>query len=53
MAVIVFLRPQLNGICMRLYEDNKVAEVLAQNSLNSLRSKHTDVRFYCIARYRT
>ena len=45
-AVLSPICPELNGSCVRVFEDNQGAIALAENPLSSARSKHIDVRFH-------
>ena len=46
-AVLSFVRPELSGSCVQVFEDNQVAIALAVNPLNYDRSKHIDMRMCC------
>ena len=47
-AVLSFIRPELSGSCVRVFENNQGAMALAENPLSSARSKHIDVRFHFV-----
>ena len=47
-AVLSFICPEVTGSCVRVFEDNQEAIALAENPLNSARSKHIDVRFHFV-----
>ena len=45
-AVLDFVQPHLSGRVIHMYEDSKGENTLPENSHDSHRSKHTDVRFH-------
>ena len=45
-AVFPLIYLELNGSCVRVFEDNQGAIALAENLLSSARSKHIDVCFH-------
>ena len=47
-AVLSFVRPELSGSCVRVFEDNQGARALGENLLSSARSKHIDVQFHFV-----
>ena len=47
-AVLPFIRPELSGSCVRVFEDNQGAIALAENPLSFARSTHIDVRFHFV-----
>ena len=47
-AVLVFLRPQLVGRIIDLFEDNQGAIAMAENPISEGRTKHIDVQYHFI-----
>ena len=47
-AVLSFICPEVNGSCVRGFQDNQRAIALAENPLSSARSKHIDVWFHFV-----
>ena len=47
-AILSFTCPEPTGSCVRVFEDNQGAIVLAENPRSSARSMHIDVRFHFV-----
>ena len=47
-ADLVFLQPQLAGMCIDIFGDNEGAMAIANNPSSASRSKHIDVKFHFI-----
>ena len=47
-VLLVFLQPQLAGMCVDIFGDNEAAMTIANNPTSVLRSKHIDVKFHFI-----
>ena len=47
-AVLVFLQPQLAGMCVDIFGDNEGAMAITNNPSNASRNKHIDVKFHFI-----
>ena len=46
--VVSFICPELDGSCVRVFEDNQGGIALAENPLSPAQSKHIDVRFHFV-----
>ena len=47
-AVLSFIRPELSGSCVRVFEINQRAMALAENPLSSARRQYTNARFHFV-----
>ena len=45
-AVLDFLQPELANETIDLFEDNQVANAIAENPISGGRTKHIDVRYH-------